>query len=62
MDTSAPIRSIAADTASGDLKAVERSLIERAMADARFNKSKAARRLGLTRAQLYAKLRRYGLE
>jgi DNA-binding NtrC family response regulator len=32
------------------------------MADARFNKSKAARRLGLTRAQLYAKLRRYGLE
>jgi transcriptional regulator with GAF, ATPase, and Fis domain len=62
MDTSAPIRSIAADTASGDLKAVERSLIERAMADARFNKSKAARRLGLTRAQLYTKLRRYGLE
>jgi DNA-binding protein Fis len=41
---------------------VERSLIERPMADARFNKSKAARQSGLTRAQLYAKLKRYDLE
>jgi transcriptional regulator with GAF, ATPase, and Fis domain len=52
----------AGDGQSSDLKTVERSLIERAMADSRFNKSKAARQLGLTRAQLYAKLRRYGLE
>jgi transcriptional regulator with GAF, ATPase, and Fis domain len=50
------------DAASGDLKAVEKSLIAKAMADARFNKSRAARQLGLTRAQLYAKLKRYGLE
>jgi DNA-binding protein Fis len=31
------------------------------MADARFNKSRAARQLGLTRAQLYAKLKRFGM-
>jgi len=52
----------AAQPPPADLKAVERSLIERAMAEARFNKSRAARQLGLTRAQLYAKLKRYGLE
>ncbi len=52
----------AAQHAPAGLKAVERSLIERAMAEARFNKSRAARQLGLTRAQLYAKLKRYGLE
>jgi two-component system response regulator FlrC len=49
------------EPAPGDLIAVERSLIERAMAEARFNKSRAARQLGLTRAQLYAKLKRHGL-
>jgi len=47
---------------SGDLKAVERKLIEQAMEEARFNKSRAAKALGLTRAQLYVKLRRYGIE
>ena len=47
---------------SSDLKAVERQLIEHAMADARFNKSRAAQALGLTRAQLYVKLRRYGID
>ena len=36
--------------------------MERAMAVARFDKSKAAKQLGLARAQLYAKLRRHGLE
>jgi transcriptional regulator with GAF, ATPase, and Fis domain len=46
----------------GDLKAVERALIEKAMLEARFNKSQAAKQLGVTRAQLYAKLRRYGLD
>jgi len=29
---------------------------------ARFNKSKAAKALGLSRQQLYVRLRRYGLE
>jgi transcriptional regulator with GAF, ATPase, and Fis domain len=47
---------------NGDLKTVERGLIERALRDARFNKSKAARTLGLTRTQLYVRMRRHGLE
>jgi transcriptional regulator with GAF, ATPase, and Fis domain len=44
------------------LKSMERAMIERALQDARFNKSKAARLLGLTRTQLYVRLRKYGLE
>jgi transcriptional regulator with GAF, ATPase, and Fis domain len=41
---------------------MERTLIEQALHGARFNKSKAAKALGLTRAQLYVRMRRYGLE
>jgi transcriptional regulator with PAS, ATPase and Fis domain len=41
---------------------VERSLIEKALKAARFNKSKAAKQLGLSRAQLYVRLKKYGLE
>ena len=44
-----------------DLEDVERGLIERALRDARGNKSRAARLLGLTRAQLYSRLDKYGL-
>lgn len=44
-----------------DLKAVERAMIEKALSTARFIKSQAAKLLGLARAQLYAKLRRHGL-
>jgi DNA-binding NtrC family response regulator len=40
----------------------ERAKIERALQAARFNKAKAARALGLTRAQLYVRLKRHGLE
>ncbi len=48
--------------ASGvDLAAVERGYIERALREARGNKSKAARLLGLSRAQLYSRLEKYGL-
>ena len=43
-------------------KSVERVMIEKALADARFNKSRAAKSLGLTRAQLYVRMRRHGLE
>ncbi len=44
-----------------DLEEIERSFIERALRDARGNKSKAARLLGLTRAQLYSRLEKYSL-
>jgi DNA-binding NtrC family response regulator len=37
-------------------------MIEKALQESQFNRSKAAKRLGITRAQLYVRLRRYGLE
>jgi len=45
-----------------DLKSVERAMIEEALQNARFNKSKAAKELGLSRHQLYVRIRRHGLE
>jgi len=44
-----------------DLEQIERGLVERAVRDAKGNKSKAARLLGLTRAQLYSRLEKYGI-
>ena len=44
------------------LMSAEKSLVEKALKDAKYNKSKAARALGLTRTQLYVRLRRHGLE
>jgi transcriptional regulator with GAF, ATPase, and Fis domain len=44
-----------------DLQTVERAMIERALQEARFNKSKAATALGLTRHQLYIRMKRHGL-
>jgi len=44
---------------SSDLSTVERSLIERVLHETGGNKSRAARRLGLTRTQLYVRLKRY---
>ena len=41
--------------APGDLPSTERSLIAQALEKARFNKSKAAKALGLTRQQLYVR-------
>ncbi|MEZ5286647.1 MAG: helix-turn-helix domain-containing protein [Vicinamibacterales bacterium] len=46
----------------GDLRSMERAAIERALQEARHNKSKAARLLGLTRTQLYVRLRKHGIE
>ena len=37
-------------------------MIEQALENARFNTSKAAKALGLTRAQLYVRMLKYGLE
>jgi transcriptional regulator with GAF, ATPase, and Fis domain len=48
--------------ASTDLAAMERAAIEKALHESRFNKAKAARALGLTRTQLYVRLRKYGLD
>jgi len=50
------------ETKSDDLVATERRMIEKALQKARFNKSIAAKALGLTRAQLYTRLKRHGLE
>jgi transcriptional regulator with GAF, ATPase, and Fis domain len=44
-----------------DLLSVERAMIEQALQHARFNKSKAAKALGLSRHQLYVRMRRHGL-
>jgi len=46
---------------AGDIQSVERAMIEQALANARFNKSKAAKELGITRTQLYVRMRKYGL-
>jgi len=47
---------------SSNLHRVEREAIEQVMRESRWNKSKAARRLGLSRRQLYTRLEKYGLE
>jgi PAS domain S-box-containing protein len=52
----------AAPPSSGDLRTMERTMIEQALQTARFNKSKAAKALGLTRHQLYIRMRKYGFE
>jgi transcriptional regulator with GAF, ATPase, and Fis domain len=44
-----------------DLADLERSLIVKALAQARHNKTRAAKLLGLTRAQLYSRIEKYGL-
>jgi Nif-specific regulatory protein len=46
---------------SVDLEAMDRSYIEKALSQARGNKSKAARLLGLSRAQLYTRLEKYNI-
>jgi DNA-binding NtrC family response regulator len=44
-----------------NLDHAERGLVERALVEAKGNKSKAARLLGLSRAQLYWRLEKHGL-
>jgi transcriptional regulator with GAF, ATPase, and Fis domain len=51
-----------AEAGATDLGAVERETIVQVMRECRGNKSKAAKRLGLSRTQLYVRLRKYGLE
>src|SRR5438034_2886582 len=47
---------------TSQLSAVERDTIAQVMRECRWNKSKAAKRLGLSRTQLYVRLRKYDLE
>jgi transcriptional regulator with PAS, ATPase and Fis domain len=44
-----------------NLEAIERSLVLKALAQARHNKTRAAKLLGLTRAQLYSRIEKYRL-
>ena len=45
-----------------DLRMTERRAIEKALRETDGNKAKTARRLGLTRTQLYVRLRKYDIE
>ncbi len=47
---------------TSDLNVVERDTIEQVMRETGWNKKKAAQRLGLSRTQLYGRLRKYELE
>src|SRR5262245_57593274 len=47
---------------STDLEVIERRTVERVMRDVQGNKTKASRELGISRMQLYVRLRKYGLE
>ena len=48
--------------ATTDLNTVEQETIDAVMRECRGNKSKAAKRLGLSRTQLYGRLRKYDLD
>jgi transcriptional regulator with PAS, ATPase and Fis domain len=49
-------------TRTTDLNTLERETIAQVLRECRWNKSKAAQRLGLSRTQLYVRIRKYGLE
>ena len=52
----------AAAAAPHDLSTLEQQTIENVLRETGWNKTEAAHRLGLTRTQLYVRLRRYGIE
>jgi transcriptional regulator of acetoin/glycerol metabolism len=45
-----------------DLETLERRAVEQAMRDADGNKMRAAKQLGISRMQLYGRLRKFGFE
>jgi transcriptional regulator of acetoin/glycerol metabolism len=45
-----------------DLETLEKKAVERAMRDTDGNKARAARQLGISRMQLYTRLRKFGIE
>src|SRR4029077_18209907 len=48
--------------AASDLRSLERDTIMRVLQECEWNKVQAARRLGVTRTQLYSRLQKYGIE
>jgi transcriptional regulator with GAF, ATPase, and Fis domain len=60
--TTPAVPAAAMPASAGDLQSLEREMIGQALQRARFNKSKAAKALGLTRQQLYLRMRKYQLE
>jgi transcriptional regulator with PAS, ATPase and Fis domain len=57
-----PTKTHVAAAQTTDLNEVERQTIGHVMRETHGNKSRAAKRLGLTRTQLYGRLRKYGLD
>jgi len=57
-----PVAVAAPPSSAEDLASIEKAMIETALQTARFNKSKAAKALGMTRHQLYIRMRKHGLE
>jgi len=62
LSLAAPRRSPQFDQADVNLDVLQRRTIARVLDQVRGNKSQAAKRLGLTRSQLYERLRKYNLE
>jgi transcriptional regulator with PAS, ATPase and Fis domain len=56
------LRSALKDPQSTQLEVIERRAIERVMQETKWNKLRASRKLGISRMQLYTRLRKYGLE
>jgi two-component system response regulator AtoC len=54
--------SVVAPRRPPNLSDVERQTIELVLQESDWNKAKAARQLGITRTQLYGRLRKYGVE
>jgi len=50
-----------AEQQTTDLSMLEREMIAQVLREERWNKAKSARRLGLSRTQLYYRMRKYGL-
>jgi DNA-binding NtrC family response regulator len=59
VDVAGPIPSV--ESSGGVMEAMERTLIEKVLVECGWNKSKAAKRLGIGRRTLYAKAARYGI-
>jgi transcriptional regulator with PAS, ATPase and Fis domain len=57
-----PTEATLTDTDPTNLDVLERRAIEQVMHEVRWNKVRASRRLGISRAQLYLRLRKYGLD